>query len=213
MLDFGWQVSTTDSGDAGAVTAAMYDTVTKDLTGVVVRRGEIATRDIVVPSEYISSVADEVVGLTVVAAELEQFDDFRLHRYVSPELDLQPPQNENPGGEPFAVTPSLSTGDPTNPWTVGGQPLIEETTCNVVEGSVVFWQEQDVVSSDTTFLGKLTHLVYDGDALSGVIVRPDKLFGSGRLVPFEQVAETLEDQAVLSVDAAGFRTLPDAAVS
>ncbi len=214
MLDFGWQVSTTDASDAGRVSGAMYDWMTKALRGVVVRRGVLTTRDISVPIEHVSSIEDGLVSLSITSEELEGLEDYRVHRYVSPDTG----EEAGPGGDQAVAyegpAPSaMEGGDPTNPWTVSLTPFAEAEESRLVEGSVGITQGQDVVSEDGRLLGQVTHLVYDGDRLTGVIVRPPEVFGAGKIVGVDRIATLALDQLTLSLGAEAFEDLPEAPAS
>lgn len=213
MIDFGWQATSTDEDNAGTVVGVMFDFLTKDLAGVVVRRGAMATRDLVVPVEHVVSYADGVVMLDLSSEGLEGCEDYLIHRYVSPELDMRPPAGADPQGVVLGTTPSVMTGDPMNPWTVGGTPLVEEVASNVVQGAVAFVQGQEVLTTEGVVLGSVSRIVYDDTGLVGIVVRPEQLFGSGKVIPFEAILDGVGDQLAVELDQAAFSQLPEAAVA
>jgi len=211
MVDFGWQVAAADSGDAGTVVGAMFDRSSLELTALVVRRGAFATREIVVPVEHIVSLADQIASVSLTEEQLEQLEDFRFHRLVSPEEDMEPPRNVDPPGVVIGSTAAITTGDPMNPWTVGGSPLIEEEGGNVLEGSMVFVDGQEAVATEGESLGTVQRLVFDqDDRLYGVVVRKGGLFGSGRDVSLEYVVQTAVDEIQLSLTPDELDDLPAA---
>ncbi len=213
MLDFGWQVSADDTGDLGTVVAATFDITSRRLTGVVVRRGAFATRDIVIPAGYIVSSVDGIVTISIDESELEKLEDFRVRRYVLPEADMQPPQQVDPPGVVVGTTPAITTGNPLNPWTVGGAPLVEETGGNVPEGSMALSDGQEVYDSEAVRLGTVERLLVSGDTLTGIVVRPEEVFGSGRDVPAELIVATSTDELQLGMSAEEFGRLPEAPAS
>ncbi len=213
MLDFGQQVSTTDEGDAGIIVGALFEEGSGRLSGLVVRRGAFAARDILVPSDYVASTNEGIVALTMSAEELEDCDDFRLRRLVSPDLGMEAPQTVDPPGVVRGSAPTLMTGNPENPWTVGGPPMLEEVVGNVFEGLVAFSVDQQALDSDGNLLGTVSHLVFEGDRLSGLVVRPDELFGSGKLIPANKLGDVALDELVVNMDQESFRALPDTPVS
>lgn len=213
MLDFGYRAEATDEPDAGTVSGAVYDRGTWELVAVIVRRGALATRDIVVPAGSVVGLAPDLVTLSITTEEMEGGEDFRLQRLISPEQDFQPPGAH--ADQPGAVvgTAPVIAGDPLNPFTVSATPTVVETVANVPEGTAPLVLDQTVVTSDGVELGGVAHLVYDGDALSGIAVDSERPFGSGRIVPVGLIAEAGADQVLLSVNRAGYEQLPDAPVA
>ncbi|MDP9381134.1 MAG: hypothetical protein M3Q29_13490 [Chloroflexota bacterium] len=213
MLDFGWQVETTDSAVAGTVMGAAYDAESLDLTAVVVRRGAMATRDIVVPAESVNAITDGLVSLSLTVDELESLEDFRLQRAVVPGRDFEPAESTVPVDEdatevvaPRLLAPAPTTAVPVAPVTV------VETVGNVPEGSYAFSAGQEVLSSDGDLLGVVSHLRYEGERLSELVVDTEGVFGAGKLVPIDLCQEVAVDELLLSVDRAGYDALPDAPV-
>lgn len=213
MLDFGYRVEATDEPGAGTVSGAVYDRGTWELVAVIVRRGALATRDIVVPAERVTGLAPDLVTLSITAEEIERGEDFRLQRLISPEQDFEPPgAHEDLPGAVTGTAPVVA-GDPLNPFTVSATPTVVETVANVPEGTVPLALDQTVITADGEDLGGVAHLVYDGDALSGIAVDSERPFGSGRIVPVDRIAEAGVDHVLLSVDRAGYEQLPEAPVA
>jgi uncharacterized protein YrrD len=213
MLDFGWQVEATDSAFAGTVIGAAYNQESLELTAVVVRRGAVAARDIVVPVEYVSGITDGLVSLSLTEEEIEDLEDFRLHRQIVPERDLEPLAEPDGVDEdateavmPRVVAPAPTTAVPVAP------VAIVETVGNVPEGSPAFWAGQEVLSAEGELLGVVSHLLYEGERLSRLVVDTEGLFGAGKLVPIDAVGDVAVDELALSLDRAGYDALPDAPV-
>ncbi|MDP9350939.1 MAG: hypothetical protein M3P51_05295 [Chloroflexota bacterium] len=213
MIDFGWQVATSDSPSAGAVVGLLFTHTDYQLRSVVVRRGALAVREIVVPSEHVLSAEDGVVTLSITENEVEEYEDLRERRFVSPERDLEPPHDVDAPGVLIGTAPALFTGEPTNPATVGGTPLVVETVANVPDDCVAFWDGQLVLAPDGEPLGEVAHLLYREGQLDAVIVDSEGLFGSGKVVPIDLIAEFSVEEMGLSIDRATFEHLQDAPVA
>lgn len=209
MLDFGQRVAATDDEDAGHVTGAMYDQTGYELAGLVVRRGAMAARDIVVPAEHVSEIIEGRVGLALTVEQLERFEDFRMHRYVDPARDFEPLGAVDTPGVVVGSTPAVWTGEPTNAPTVGGAPLVVEEIGNVLEGAVAFSPGQEVLTQDGALLGQVRRLSYDGGQFAGVIVSPEDVTDWGRFVASELVVDAGVDDLVVSLDQPSFEALPE----
>ncbi|MBA2362137.1 MAG: hypothetical protein H0V86_01240 [Chloroflexia bacterium] len=173
------------------------------------RRGAMATRDIVVPAEHVSEITEGRVSLRLTVEQLERLEDFRMHRYVDPASDLEPMENADPPGVIIGAAPAVWTGEPTNAPTVGGAPLVVEEIGNVPEGAVAFSPGQEVLTQDGAPLGQVRRLSYDGEQFVGIIVSPEDITDWGRLVTVDLVLDVAVDDLVLSVDPASFEALPE----
>lgn len=213
MIDFGWQVASSDSHSAGTVVGLVFTRSNYQVWGVVVRRGAMATRDIVVPAEHILTTGDGMLTLGISQDQVEEYEDFRERRFVSPERDLEPPHDVDPPGVLIGTAPAVFTGEPTNSATVGGSPLVVETVGNVPEECVAFWDGQLVLAPDGEPLGVVTHLLYRGGKFDAVIVDSEGVFGSGKIVSLKLIADFSVEELGVSAEREEFERLPDAPVA
>lgn len=213
MIDFGWRVEDRDGHEGGTVAGVVFQRDSYTLWGLVVRRGALATRDIVVPAEHVASIGDGTLVLSITGEEIEQFEDFRQRRFISPESEPEAPPEVNPAGVVVGTTPAVFTGEPTNPYTVGGLPLVVEIIGNVPEECVVFWDGQIVLTEDSEPVGNVTHLIYQEGQLSGLVVDSEGLFGSGRVVPLDLIVEHSVEELGLAGAQEDFERLREAPVA
>ncbi len=209
MLSFGQRVAVTDDEDAGHVTGAMYDQAGYTLAGLVVRRGAMAARDIVVPAEYVSGITEDQVSLALTVEQLERLEDFRMHRYVDPANDFEPLGAIDTLGVVVGSAPAVWTGEPTNASTVGGAPLVVEEIGNVLEGAVAFSPGQEVLTQEGEPLGQVRRLSYEAEQFAGVIVSPEDVTDWGRFVESNLVVDAEVDDLVISLDRTSFEALPE----
>jgi len=209
MLDFGKRVEVTDDDDAGRVAGAMYEPAEYAFVGLVVRRGAMAARDIVVPAEHVSGITEDRVSLALTVEQLERLEDFRMHRYVDPASDFEPTNSVDSSGVIVGATPAVWTGEPTNAPTIGGAPLVVEEIGNVPEGAVAFSPGQEVLTQEGAPLGQVRRLAYEGEQFAGIIVSPEDVTDWGRLVASALVLEVAVDDLVIALDPASFEALPE----
>jgi uncharacterized protein YrrD len=191
----------------GEVSYIVLDGQTGELTHLVVSKGWLLPRDIVVAVADVEAVRDGEVRLRLDEAQLERQPDFIEEHYVTPDA-----------GDPLAdrYATSYATGSllftPTlapfgagwyGPRAYAGVPTNVETERNVPEGSITLSEGMDVWAG-TEKVG----------SIAGVRVHPRTgrlshiLVSKGVLLPEELL---VSQNAIASVDAAGVHltTSPD----
>jgi hypothetical protein len=209
MLDFGQRVAATDDEDAGHVTGAMYDQTGYELAGLVVRRGAMAARDIVVPAEHVSEIIEGRVGLALTVEQLERFEDFRMHRYVDPARDFEPLGTVDAPGVVVGTTPAVWTGEPTNAPTVGGAPLVVEEIGNVLEGAGRVLSGTRGADAGWCVARPSKAAIVRRGAVRGCHRQPEDVTDWGRFVASELVVDAGVDDLVVSLDQPSFEALPE----
>ena len=90
-LHLGASVRTSDGHHLGPVGRAIVERSSRRLTNIVVHKGRLLTRDVVVPVERISAISRDVVDLSLTAAEIDRLADFLEEAFVPLESQDTPP--------------------------------------------------------------------------------------------------------------------------
>ncbi len=84
IIDIEAHVLTKDNRVVGKVDRVVMDPAKNQVTHIVIHKGVLLTRDIVVPVETIERAAEHEVQLSITAAELEKMPDLVEEDYVVP---------------------------------------------------------------------------------------------------------------------------------
>jgi uncharacterized protein YrrD len=83
-IELGARVRTRDGRDVGEVHRVLVDLEDDAVTGIVVLKGRMLSRDILVPLDFIDSADEDEVVLTLTADELEQLPEFAFNEILAP---------------------------------------------------------------------------------------------------------------------------------
>jgi uncharacterized protein YrrD len=84
QIDIGSRVRTQDEGDVGEVHRVVLDLDREAVVSIVVLKGHLLSRDILVPLEYVERADEDGVVLRLTTDELEQLPDFAYNEFLSP---------------------------------------------------------------------------------------------------------------------------------
>lgn len=83
-IEIGARVRTRDNGDVGTVHRVVLDLDRQAVASIVVLKGRLLSRDILVPFEAIEQVDDDGVLLNMTTDELDQLPDFAYNEILTP---------------------------------------------------------------------------------------------------------------------------------
>ena len=83
-IEIGAPVRTRDGKRVGEVHRVLIDLDDNSVTGIVVLKGRLLSRDILVPLDFIDRVEDHDVVLTLDENELDQLPDFAYNQILAP---------------------------------------------------------------------------------------------------------------------------------
>jgi sporulation protein YlmC with PRC-barrel domain len=83
-IEIGAPVRTRDGKRVGEVHRVLIDLDDNSVTGIVVLKGRLLSRDILVPLDFIDRVEDHDVVLTLDENELDQLPDFAYNEILAP---------------------------------------------------------------------------------------------------------------------------------
>lgn len=156
MINIEADVITNDGHHVGEVDRVVMDPRSLNVTHIVIRRGLLLTRDIVVPTSAVAQASKKAVYLNIPLGELEKMPDFIEKEFVSP------PQAAPIG--PYVPTDVLwPTGYAYAPAIIRERRNVPENEVDVTEGTDVFCVDGkigvvDEVLFDTS-TGHLTNFI------------------------------------------------------
>lgn len=199
----------------GEVSRVVLDGRTKRVTHLVVSKGWLLPRDIVVPLDVVASTSTEEVRLRIDEDKLEQQPDFIEEHYVPPDPDEPLPAGYSMGSALYSpVAPAMGTG-----WFLpnaygyagygyaGVSPAVEIEK-NVPDGSVTLTEGMDVWAGDEkagAVAGVRLHP--RTEQVSHIVISKGWLFPEERLVPRSAVARVDELGVHLKAPATETRTV------
>ena len=83
-IEIGASVRTRDGKRVGEVHRVLIDLDDNSVTGIVVLKGRLLSRDILVPLDFIDRVEDDEVVLTLDENELDQLPEFAYNEILAP---------------------------------------------------------------------------------------------------------------------------------
>jgi uncharacterized protein YrrD len=83
-IDIGARVRSRDGRDVGEVHRVLVDLDDNSVTGIVVLKGRLLSRDILVPLDFIDQANGKEVVLTLNEDELDQLPDFAFNEFLVP---------------------------------------------------------------------------------------------------------------------------------
>ena len=83
-IEIGARVRTRDGRDVGEVHRVLVDLEDDAVTGIVVLKGRLLSRDILVPLDFVDRADEHEVVLTLSADELEQLPEFAFNEILAP---------------------------------------------------------------------------------------------------------------------------------
>lgn len=83
-IEIGARVRTRDDADVGEVHRVVVDLEAQTVASIVVLKGHLLSRDILVPLEYVERADEDGVVLSLRADELEGLSDFAYNEILSP---------------------------------------------------------------------------------------------------------------------------------
>jgi uncharacterized protein YrrD len=220
QLKEGATIYTAEGKRVGSLDRFVLDPRSKEVTGIVVRKGILFGEDKVVPMSLVSTVTEEGdINLRPAAADLEELPNFTETEYVPSGVHRTPRTVDQP--EDLTVDRSVYWYPPVGygAWGAPGsttitQPVPEyvlETSRNIPEGTVALKRGAKVLSSDDEQVGDVEEVLTEpmADRATHLVISEGLLLKEKKLVPTHWITAVLEDSVVLAVDAETIEDLPE----
>jgi sporulation protein YlmC with PRC-barrel domain len=210
-LAIGTAIYGRDGDQVGELSRIVVDGKTGDVTHLVVGKGWLLPRDIVISVDDVEAAAPDHIRIRLDKDQLEQKPDFYELHYVAPGGD-------DPIPAPYAsesllytpVTPSMGTGW-FMPYPYPVPPADVEMDVNVPPGSVTLSDGMDVWVGDDkagTVTGVRIHPRTDN--VSHIVVSQGWLFPEERVIPISAVRSVDERGVHLALSVDDLRAIPPA---
>jgi len=217
QLKEGADIYTAEGKRVGSLDRVVLDPRSKEVTGIVVRKGLLFGEDRVVPISLVATVTDEGnINLRPGAGDLEELPNFAETEYVPSGVHGTP---QDPRVVDWTVDRSVYWYPPVGftSWgapAVVNQPVPEyvlETTHNIPEGTVALKRGAQVLSSDDERVGDVAEVLTEpeADRATHLVISEGLLLKEKKLIPTQWISAVLEDRVILAVDAQVIENLPE----
>lgn len=202
-IDIGAKVRTRDGHEIGKVERVVVNPSSKEVDGIVVHRGRVLPRDVVVPLSLVQRAGKDGLQLRIGMDRAEDLPDFVEAHYVKPS-DRAITLPYAPGSMLFPLVP---------PYGVAGTPfpyeVIEEEREAPPE-DVEITEGTEVRTVDGT-IGSVDELLTDpqADRVSAILVRAGRCLTKDTQIPVEFVDEVASDHIKVSLTTDQVEALPE----
>lgn len=176
-IEIGARVRTRDDADVGEVHRVVVDLEAQSVASIVVLKGHLLSRDILVPLEYVEQADADGVVLNLTTDELESLPDFAYNEILSPPPTWAFPM-PYPGGAVYVPV--------TQRERLGGSEV------DLVPDTKVLARDGEIGTVDRI------ELVADSGRVDAFWVRTGGLLGHDLRIPAEWVEGVEEDGVMLA---------------
>jgi uncharacterized protein YrrD len=185
----------------GRVERLIVSPGTGEVTGLVVRKGVLLRRDIVIPIDAVDEAGEDEVHLGLTIEQLNQLPEFREEDYIDAPPDWQSPRGSSGQGVLFRLR-QLLTGQDLRP-AHAGQTSASAGGRLLRAGQRVMCRDGEVGRLVLVLLDELTRRV------AYLVVERGRLLIRDTVVPVEWVADITRDQIYLDVRREQLDELPE----
>lgn len=203
LLPIGAQVRCQD-GAAGRLKFIVIDPDDGEATELIVERGALLHRDVVVPIGWVERTTEDTIFLNARLDDLQALPEYNEFEFIQPDPNYRPISGHRVEETRIWIGPYLAIG--------GGRPwILRHVRLGVTEDEVLVRRGLPVQASDNRSVGVIDHLVIDPASkhVTHLVVRHGWLWSrEAHLVPLEQVAELNDYGVRLKLPLSAFEQLP-----
>ena len=203
LLPIGAQVRCQD-GAAGRLKFVVVDADDSEVTDLIVERGALLHRDVVVPIGWVERTTEEAIALNARLDDLKALPEYNEIEFKQPDPSYHLISGHRPEETRIWLGHHLPAG--------GGRPwILRQVRLGVGEDEVLVRRGLPVQASDHRSVGVVDHLAIDPASkhVTQLVVRHGWLWSrEAHLVPLEQVAELSEYGIRLKLSRDAFEQLP-----
>jgi uncharacterized protein YrrD len=198
-----------EDGQAGTLDRLIFDPVTDQVRGLVVREAGLLPNDVVVPLNRVLSADEKEVRVRGTVEEIAGLEGFSHAQFTEPPEAWLPPPDLAMGSSAFLfpVSPyAVGAFAPTTPITVPADEVEEEKPPGSVDLSA-----DTVVNCTDGLAGTVDRVLTEGgtDRVTHLIVRRGALIVRDIMAPAELIASTDEETVQLSISQEELDRLPE----
>lgn len=203
IIDIGASVKTREGEEIGKVERVILDPNTREVEALVVHRGLILTRDVVVPLSLVQGADRSGVNLRIGRDQLRDLPDFVERHYVPRLSEGAVNYPYAPGSMLFPLAPPYAVAGPPVPYR---QPDKETPTppegVDISQGTTVLTVNGPIGVVDELRTDALA------DRVSTIVVKKGMGLSKDAEIPIEFVEEVTDDQIRLSLTTQQVEELP-----
>jgi uncharacterized protein YrrD len=198
-----------ENGQAGTLDRLIFDPVTDQVRGLVVREAGLLPNDVVVPLNRVLSADEKEVRVRGTVEEIAGLEGFSHAQFTEPPEAWLPPPELAVGSSAFLfpVSPyAVGAFAPTTPIAVPADEVEEEKPPGSVDLSA-----DTVVNCTDGLAGTVDRVITEGgtDRVTHLIVRRGALIVREIMVPAELIASTDDETVQLSISQEELDRLPE----
>jgi uncharacterized protein YrrD len=198
-----------EDGQAGTLDRLIFDPVTDQVRGLVVREAGLLPNDVVVPLNRVLSADEKEVRVRGTVEEIAGLEGFSHAQFTEPPEAWLPPPELAVGSSAFLfpVSPyAVGAFAPTTPIAVPADEVEEEKPPGSVDLSA-----DTVVNCTDGLAGTVDRVITEGgtDRVTHLIVRRGALIVREIMVPAELIASTDDETVQLSISQEELDRLPE----
>ncbi|MCL4258405.1 MAG: PRC-barrel domain-containing protein [Anaerolineales bacterium] len=202
LLSIGATIRCRD-GAAGRLKYVVLDPEDNQVTHLIVERGTLLHRDIVVPVDWVERTSEDEIVLKATVAELEALPDYDELDFIEPEVELKPAGEYRSQDTHFWRSAHAAVGG--NIWIARFERL------GLHDGEVFLERGLPVVTRDERPVGEVDRLDVEPASrrVTHLVVRQGWLWKrQARMVPIERVTQITEAGVRLNMTEVEFNQAP-----
>ena len=183
LLSIGATIRCRD-GVAGKLKYVVLDPENGEVTHLIVERGRLLRRDIVVPAAWIEEESEGEIGLNATADDLNKLPEYKEFDFIQPDTSYRPLSGHRVEDTRFWSSPYDPVGD-GRPW------ILRHVRVGVQDDEVVIQRGLPVHDQDRRPVGTIDHLVVDSKThkvTHFVVRRGSVLDPEAYILPLERVS-------------------------
>jgi osmotically-inducible protein OsmY/sporulation protein YlmC with PRC-barrel domain len=184
-------------GAAGRLKYVVIDPDDGEVTHLIVERGMLLRRDIVVPAGWVERASEDEIVLNATVADLKALPEYHEIDFIEPDPSYRPLSGHRVEETRIWVSPYVSIG--------GGRPwILRRVRLGIQDDEVLLRRGLPVQTRDGRTAGALDHLVVEpaSHRITHLVVRRGWLWDrQARIVPLERVAALTDYSVQLNMGA------------
>jgi osmotically-inducible protein OsmY/sporulation protein YlmC with PRC-barrel domain len=145
----------TDEGEVGRLKYVVVDSDAEVVTHLIVERGRLLRRDIVVPAGWVEHADAQGIRLNAKMADLEGLPEFREVEFWAPDPTARPVLGHPPVNIRFWISPYSTIPTPRSTW------VRHRVRLGMGEGEILIRRGLPVYTADGDRVGTVDHLLAD----------------------------------------------------
>lgn len=182
-------------GEAGRLKYVVIDPDDGKITNLIVERGKLLRRDIVVPSAWVERETEGEIVLNGTIDELKQLPEYKEFEYIQPDPNYRPLSGHRVEDTRIWLTPYQQIG--------GGKPwILHHVRVGINDDDVIVRRGLPVRAKGGKTVGAVDHLVVEADnrRVTHLVLRRGPPWDKQmHIIPMERFTDVTESGAQLNM--------------